>query len=115
MHIHSLRRLAPTPWMVRLAAPPLLLTGIVALLGAPVLDARQPAAPQTAARLQVPVEYYKLPNGLKVVLSRDTTTPTVAGTAAPIRLNFLDAWGAITGSLFPTGRRIDVIDGVEVT
>jgi len=28
------------------------------------------------ARLQVPVEYYKLPNGLKVVLSRDATTPT---------------------------------------
>jgi zinc protease len=27
-------------------------------------------------RLQVPVEYYKLPNGLKVVLSRDATTPT---------------------------------------
>src|SRR6187402_3804829 len=27
-------------------------------------------------RLSVPVEYYKLPNGLKVVLSRDTTTPT---------------------------------------
>jgi predicted Zn-dependent peptidase len=33
-------------------------------------------APQAAARLQVPVEYYKLPNGLKVVLSRDQTTPT---------------------------------------
>ena len=29
-----------------------------------------------AAQLQVPVEYYKLPNGLKVVLSRDMTTPT---------------------------------------
>jgi zinc protease len=28
--------------------------------------------------LQVPVEYYTLPNGLKVVLSRDTTTPTAA-------------------------------------
>ena len=39
----------------------------------------------------------------------------VAGTAAPIRLNFLDAWGAVTGSVFPTGQRIDVIDGVEVT
>ena len=33
-------------------------------------------AAQPSARLQVPVEYYKLPNGLKVVLSRDTTTPT---------------------------------------
>ena len=39
----------------------------------------------------------------------------VAGTAAPIRLEFLDAWGAVTGSLFPTGNRIDRILGVEVT
>jgi predicted Zn-dependent peptidase len=34
-------------------------------------------ASQAPTRLQIPVEYYKLPNGLKVVLSRDTTTPTV--------------------------------------
>jgi 2-methylaconitate cis-trans-isomerase PrpF/tripartite-type tricarboxylate transporter receptor subunit TctC len=39
----------------------------------------------------------------------------VAGTAAPIGLEFLDAWGAVTGSVFPTGRRIDLIDGVELT
>ena len=30
-------------------------------------------------------------------------------------LNFLDAWGAITGQLFPTGQRIDIIDGLQVT
>jgi len=34
------------------------------------------SAPAKDARLRVPVEYYKLPNGLKVVLSRDLTTPT---------------------------------------
>ncbi len=39
----------------------------------------------------------------------------VAGTAAPILLNFLDAWGAVTGQLFPTGQRIDQIEGVSVT
>ena len=39
----------------------------------------------------------------------------VAGTAAPIRLDFLDAWGAVTGSVFPTGQRIDRIDGIEAT
>lgn len=33
-------------------------------------------APAPAAGLRVPVEYYKLPNGLRVVLSRDTTAPT---------------------------------------
>ena len=45
----------------------------------------------------------------------ETGIDGVAGTAAPIRLNFLDAWGAVTGSLFPTGKRIDVIDGLHVT
>ena len=45
----------------------------------------------------------------------DTRIDGVGGTAAPIRLNFLDAWGAVTGSVFPTGQRIDVIDGTELT
>ena len=39
----------------------------------------------------------------------------VPGTAAPILLNFLDAWGAVTGQLFPTGRRTETIAGVMVT
>jgi predicted Zn-dependent peptidase len=39
--------------------------------------ARQAGAkPAQSTRLQVPIEYYKLANGLKVVLSRDATTPT---------------------------------------
>lgn len=39
----------------------------------------RPAAAQSAAPVyHVPVTYYTLPNGLKVVLSRDTTAPTVA-------------------------------------
>ena len=37
-------------------------------------------APPSGGRLDVPVDYYKLPNGLKVVLSRDTTTPTAVVT-----------------------------------
>ena len=45
----------------------------------------------------------------------DTRIDGVAGTAAAIHLNFLDAWGAVTGSLFPTGRRIDTIGGVEMS
>lgn len=36
------------------------------------------AAKAPAAGLHVPVEYYKLPNGLRVVLSPDHTAPTVA-------------------------------------
>ena len=41
----------------------------------PAMPTAQPSAASTT-KLQIPVEYYKLPNGLKVVLSRDTTTPT---------------------------------------
>jgi 4-oxalomesaconate tautomerase len=39
----------------------------------------------------------------------------VPGTAAPIVCNYLDVAGSATGSLLPTGRVVDVIDGVEVT
>jgi zinc protease len=34
------------------------------------------AAPSAAAKLQVPVEYYRLANGLRVVLSHDPSVPT---------------------------------------
>jgi hypothetical protein len=65
----------------------------------------------TRSRIDVTVQ---TPGG-HVVYDGDTGIDGVAGTAAPIRLNFLDAWGAVTGSVFPTGHRIDVIDGLEVT
>lgn len=39
----------------------------------------------------------------------------VPGSAAPVRLAFMDTVGSVTGSLFPTGNIRDVIDGVEVT
>ena len=45
----------------------------------------------------------------------DARIDGVAGTAAPILLNFLDAWGAVTGKVFPTGNRIDVVDDLEIT
>ena len=47
----------------------------VSLMLAAPLAAQQPSA---AARqhLRIPIEYYTLPNGLKVVLSPDTTSPT---------------------------------------
>lgn len=65
----------------------------------------------TRSRIDVTV----LTSGGRVVYDGTTSIDGVAGSAAPIRLNFLDAWGAVTGSLFPTGRRIDVVDGVELT
>lgn len=65
----------------------------------------------TRSRIDVTVQT----PGRIVTYDGETGIDGVAGTAAAIRLNFLDAWGAVTGSVFPTGRRIDIIDGVEVT
>jgi predicted Zn-dependent peptidase len=53
------------------------------LLGVVALATTMPAAaanksPKTSvAQFHVPVEYYKLPNGLRVILSQDHTAPTV--------------------------------------
>jgi 2-methylaconitate cis-trans-isomerase PrpF/tripartite-type tricarboxylate transporter receptor subunit TctC len=65
----------------------------------------------TRSRIDVTVQT----PGRRVRYDGETGIDGVAGTAAPIRLNFLDAWGAVTGSLFPTGQRIDTVDGLEVT
>jgi len=53
--------------------------------------------------------------GGKVTYDGSARIDGVPGTGAPIVLNFLDAAGAKTGRLFPTGRRIDEVDGIEVT
>ena len=45
----------------------------------------------------------------------DTAIDGVPGTAAEIRLNFMDIVGGKTGAMLPTGKLIDTIDGVEVT
>jgi 4-oxalomesaconate tautomerase len=39
----------------------------------------------------------------------------VPGTAAAIPINFLDVAGSLCGSLFPTGRAVDLIQGFEAT
>ena len=65
----------------------------------------------TRSRIDVTVQ---TPQG-QVSYEGDTGIDGVAGTAAAIQLDFLDAWGAVTGSVFPTGQRINVIDGVAMT
>ena len=65
----------------------------------------------TRSRIDVTVQ---TPGG-RVTYEGSTGIDGVAGTAAAIQLDFLDAWGAVTGSVFPTGRRIDCIDGVNLT
>ncbi len=65
----------------------------------------------TRSRIDVTV---RTPHG-RVTYEGDARIDGVAGTAAPILLDFLDAWGAVTGQVFPTGNRIDHIDGTAVT
>ncbi len=54
------------------------------------------------------------PGGL-VRYDGDTRIDGVPDPAAPIKLTFLDAVGAMTGRLLPTGNIIDTIDGVQAS
>lgn len=65
----------------------------------------------TGARIDVTVQ---TPGG-RVRYDGTARIDGVAGTSAPIQLDFLDAWGAVTGAVFPTENRIDVIEGTELT
>ncbi len=53
----------------------------------------------TGSRIDVTV---RTPGG-RVTYEGDARIDGVAGTAAPILLDFLDAWGAVTGKVFPDG------------
>jgi 4-oxalomesaconate tautomerase len=53
--------------------------------------------------------------GRRVNYDGDAKIDGVPGTAAPIVCNYLDVAGSATGSLLPTGKVLDVVDGVEVT
>lgn len=54
------------------------------------------------------------PNGV-VIYDGDAHIDGVPGHAAPVGLTFLNAAGAKSGHLFPTGNRADVFDGISVT
>jgi 2-methylaconitate cis-trans-isomerase PrpF len=53
--------------------------------------------------------------GREVIYLGDASIDGVPGLAAPIALTFVDAAGAKTGRLLPTGSPIDLVDGIEVT
>lgn len=53
--------------------------------------------------------------GARVVADLHTHDGAVPGGSEPIPLTFTDFAGGTAGTLFPTGNRIDHIDGVEVT
>ncbi|HET9664148.1 MAG TPA: 4-oxalomesaconate tautomerase [Burkholderiales bacterium] len=54
------------------------------------------------------------PDG-QVTYEGDAAIDGVPGTAAPVKLNFKSAIGSVTGKLLPTGRALDVIDGIDVS
>ena len=53
--------------------------------------------------------------GGRVTYAGDAAIDGVPGTASPIPIDFLDAEGSVCGTLLPTGRAVDVVEGVEVT
>jgi 4-oxalomesaconate tautomerase len=65
----------------------------------------------TASRIEAVVQ---TPGGV-VEYAGDAAIDGVPGTAAPVILNFMDAVGAKTGMMLPTGHVTEIIDGIEVT
>lgn len=53
--------------------------------------------------------------GKRVRYDGDARIDGVPGSAAPIVCHYLDVAGSATGSLLPTGRALDVVDGVQIT
>ena len=56
----------------------------------------------------------RTPNG-KVEYQGDACIDGVSGSAAPIACNYLNIAGSACGSLLPTGSRIDIVDGIEIS
>lgn len=76
--------------------------------------------PETTVRIynvntQALVEAIVQTPGGQVAYEGDAAIDGVPGTAAPVKLNFKSAIGSVTGKLLPTGRALDVIDGVDVS
>ena len=53
--------------------------------------------------------------GGRVEYDGDARIDGAPGTSAPITINFLDTAGSVAPGLLPTGKVLDVIDGIEVT
>ncbi len=53
--------------------------------------------------------------GGAVTYEGDAAIDGVAGTAAPVKINFKSAIGSVTKKMLPTGKPLDVIDGIEVS
>ena len=69
----------------------------------------------TDMQCDVTVQTPMTPQGRRVAYDGDARIDGVPGSSAPITINFLDTAGSVAPGLLPTGRVLDVIDGVEVT
>ena len=56
----------------------------------------------------------RTPNG-KVEYQGDACIDGVPGSGAPIACNYLNIAGSACGGLLPTGSRIDIVDGIEIS
>jgi len=63
---------------------------------------------------QVAVARVQTPGG-QVTYQGDARIDGVPGTAAPVPIEFRDTAGASCGALLPTGRALDVVEGIDVT
>ena len=77
-------------------------------------------SPQTRARVYMTNSgsicevIVQTPNG-QMEYAGDAKIDGVPGTAAPVICNYMDVAGSACGALLPTGKLIDLIDGIEVT
>lgn len=78
--------------------------GLVAVEG----DAAEVRIFNTNTR-KIIISQFDLQDGLPKI-EGDFVNPGIAGTGAPIRLDFLDPGGAASGSLLPTGSAIDIFE-----
>jgi len=62
----------------------------------------------------IAVAHVPTPGGV-VAYEGDASIAGVPGTAAAIRIDFLDTAGSVCGSLLPTGHALDSLDGMDAT
>lgn len=80
----------------------------------PIAGASTPVRIHMVNTDSVAIAHVATPNGA-VEYEGHARIDGVPGTAAPVRLEFVDVAGSSCGSLLPTGNARDRIDGVEVT
>lgn len=79
-----------------------------------------PSAPETTIRIRAVNTGARIEARIKteaegVIYTGEAEIDGVPGTAAPVRLQFLDMVGGATGALLPTGNLVDRFEGVDVT